>query len=55
MMHVDVKGIEKNFELSIAEIEKINEKDEAELKNLNKSLEGLQKKIMIIDDIISKG
>jgi hypothetical protein len=53
--YIDISGIAKNFELSINEIEKVREKDNSELKNLKNSLEGLQKKIMVIDDIISKG
>jgi hypothetical protein len=53
--YIEVSGIERNFDLSVSELEKIKQKDYSELESLKKSLEGLQGKIMIVDDIISKG
>ena len=55
MNYINVSGIARNFDISVAELEKIREKDNSELKSLSNSLEGLHKKIMIVDDIISKG
>ncbi len=53
--YIEVSGIARNFEQSVGELEKLKQKDYLELEKLKKSLEGLQGKIMIVDDIISKG
>ncbi|MDD5086902.1 MAG: hypothetical protein PHV16_04065 [Candidatus Nanoarchaeia archaeon] len=53
--YIEISGIARNFELSVVELEKIRQKDNSELEILKKSLEGFQKRIMVVDDIISKG